>query len=93
MNSAATELLPSEQGEGAPASPSAPSCRAFPCSLHSEMYRIAPEADGQFGRNDKPKLGYFVFHVHEREHICELVRTHGAVVEAGNRSWSGTVTV
>lgn len=48
---------------------------------YSEMYRMPPDTDSEFGRNDKPKLGYFVVHVHERGHICDVVRTYGAVAE------------
>ncbi len=48
---------------------------------YSEMYRIPPDTDSEFGRNDKAKLGYFVVHVHERGHICDVVRTYGTVAE------------
>ncbi len=48
---------------------------------YSEMYRIKPGPDAEFGRNDKPKLGYFVVHVHDGGHICDVVRTYGAVAE------------
>ncbi len=51
---------------------------------YSEMQRVAPEPGSEFGRNDTPKLGYAVVHVHERGHLCEIVRTWGAVAEAGS---------
>jgi len=55
---------------------------AFVRQDYSEMYRVSPGADSEFGRNDKPKLGYFIVHVHEGGHVCDIVRTYGAVVDA-----------
>jgi 3',5'-cyclic AMP phosphodiesterase CpdA len=57
---------------------------AFVRHDYSEMYRVSPGADTDFGRNDKPKLGYFIVHVHEGGHVCDIVRTYGAVVDAGS---------
>ncbi len=51
---------------------------------YSEMYRVPPGRDTEFGRNDRPKLGYFVVHVHEHGHICDIIRTYGDVAEAGS---------
>lgn len=47
---------------------------------YSEMYRAAPDPDAEAGRNDKPKLGYFLVHVHEAGHVVEIVRTYGRTV-------------
>ncbi|NQV83111.1 MAG: metallophosphoesterase [Rhodospirillales bacterium] len=44
---------------------------------YSEMFRIKPGPDDQAGRNDKAKLGYFVVHVHEDGHVCDIIRTYG----------------
>ena len=57
---------------------------AFVRQDYSEMYRTPPTPDDEFGRNDKPKLGYFLVHVYERGHICEPVRTYGAVAQVGS---------
>jgi hypothetical protein len=51
---------------------------------YSEMYRVRPGPDTEFGRNDRPKLGYFVVHVHEHGHVCDIIRTYGEVAEAGS---------
>ncbi|MBT7645891.1 MAG: serine/threonine protein phosphatase [Rhodospirillaceae bacterium] len=60
---------------------------------YSEMHRVAPEADAEYGRNDKPKLGYFVVHVHRGGHVCEVVRTNGAVAEEGSAEPSAPARV
>ena len=44
---------------------------------YSEMARIPPEVAMEGGRNDQPKHGYFLIHIYERGHICEVVRTYG----------------
>jgi len=49
---------------------------------YSEMQRIAPDPATEHGRNDTPKLGFFIVHVHAGGHVCEIVRTHGATAEA-----------
>jgi len=54
---------------------------AFVRQDYAEMFRVAPPPGTESGRNDAPKLGYFVVHVHERGHLCEIVRTYGEVVE------------
>ncbi len=54
---------------------------AFVRQDYAEMYRAAPPPESEAGRNDAPKLGYFIVHVHENGHVCEIVRTYGAVVE------------
>ena len=54
---------------------------AFVRQDYSEMYRVRPGPNDEAGRNDTPKLGYFVVHVHEGGHLCEIVRTYGNVVE------------
>jgi len=53
---------------------------AFVRQDYSEMYRARPGADDEAGRNDRPKLGYFVVHVYENGHVIEVVRTYGATV-------------
>ncbi len=54
---------------------------AFVRQDYSEMYRAPPGPDDEAGRNDRPKLGYFVVHLHERDHVCEPVRTHGETAD------------
>jgi hypothetical protein len=44
---------------------------------YAEMYRAPPGAGDEGGRNDRPKLGYFLVHMHENGHHCEIVRTYG----------------
>lgn len=55
---------------------------AFVRQDYSEMYRAPPGPDDEAGRNDRPKLGYFVVHMHERGHVCEPVRTYGEIADA-----------
>ena len=50
---------------------------------YSEIYRVVPTPEMQFGRNDIGKLGYFLVHIYEGGHICEWIRTYGEVAEAG----------
>lgn len=50
---------------------------------YSEMYRARPGPDDEAGRNDKPKLGYFLVHVHENGHVVDVVRTYGKTVAPG----------
>ena len=54
---------------------------AFVRQDYAEMYRCAPPAGTESGRNDTPKLGYFIVHMHERGHLCEIVRTYGSIAE------------
>ena len=60
---------------------------------YSEMYRIPPGADSEFGRNDKPKLGYFVVHVHEGGHVCDIIRTYGMEAALGSPDKAGPARV
>lgn len=53
---------------------------AFVRQDYAEMYRAKPDDDAEAGRNDRPKLGYFVVHVHECGHVVEVVRTYGATL-------------
>ncbi len=55
---------------------------AFVRQDYAEIYRAPPGPDDEAGRNDPPKLGYFVVHVHERGHACEPVRTWGRTADA-----------
>jgi 3',5'-cyclic AMP phosphodiesterase CpdA len=55
---------------------------AFVRQDYSEMYRIEP--GDQFGRNDEPKLGYFMVRVYEQGHVIENVRTYGRTLDAGD---------
>ena len=42
---------------------------------YSEMFRIA--SYNEYGRNDEPKLGFFLVKVYENGHINEFIRTSG----------------
>ena len=53
---------------------------AFVRQDYSEMYRARPGPDDEAGRNDKPKLGYFVVHIHENGHAVDIIRTYGRTV-------------
>lgn len=53
---------------------------AFVRQDYSEMYRVRPGPDDEAGRNDRPKLGYAIIHVHENGHTIEFVRTFGAEI-------------
>ncbi|MBI4591498.1 MAG: metallophosphoesterase [Candidatus Rokubacteria bacterium] len=55
---------------------------AFVRHDYSELYRAEP-GDPEHGRNDLPKLGYFLVRIYERGHVCHVVRTYGATVEPG----------
>ena len=59
---------------------------AFVRQDYAEMYRTAPGPEMEGGRNDAAKLGYFVVHVHEHGHLCEVVRTFGQQAEPGSVS-------
>jgi predicted phosphodiesterase len=61
-------------------------CYALPSTAfvrqdYAEMYRAAPLPGTEGGRSDLAKLGYFVVRIFERGHICQWVRTFGAVAE------------
>ena len=54
---------------------------AFVRQDYSEMFQAPPALEAtEAGRDDAAKLGYFLVHVHERGHLCEMVRTWGACV-------------
>ena len=55
---------------------------AFVRQDYAEMYRAPPGPDDEAGRNDRPKLGYVLVHVHAGGHVCEPVRTWGATADA-----------
>jgi Icc-related predicted phosphoesterase len=55
---------------------------AFVRNDYSELYRVEPD-DGEGGRNDLAKLGYFLVKVYERGHVCHLVRTYGRTIDPG----------
>ena len=48
---------------------------AFVRQDYSEFYRVEPGPEG--GRNDGPKLGFFVVDVFEHGHVSHMVRTYG----------------
>lgn len=50
---------------------------------YAEMLRAAPGVETEFGRNDRPKLGYAICHVHDDGHMVEIVRTWGNTLDAG----------
>jgi predicted phosphodiesterase len=56
---------------------------AFVRHDYSEMYRIGP--GDQWGRNDEPKLGYFLVRVYEQGHVIEFVRTYGRTLSEGEK--------
>ncbi|HXH82506.1 MAG TPA: metallophosphoesterase [Candidatus Tectomicrobia bacterium] len=56
---------------------------AFVRHDYSELARVGPAAER--GRNDLPKLGFFLVKIHERGHVCHVERTYGATLEPGAR--------
>jgi 3',5'-cyclic AMP phosphodiesterase CpdA len=54
---------------------------AFVRHDYSEMYKIEPGPEN--GRDDGPKLGYFVVKVYEHGHVAHVVRTYGTTVAEG----------
>lgn len=50
---------------------------------YSEMLRVLPPEDSEFGRNDADKLGYFIVKVFERGHTVQFVRTFGEQLAPG----------
>ncbi len=54
---------------------------AFVRQDYSELARVAP-ADGH-GRDETPKLGFFVVRIYERGHVCHVERTYGAGLDPG----------
>ena len=56
---------------------------AFVRQDFSEMFKAPPALEeAEAGRNDAAKLGYFLVHLHEHGHVCQMVRTGGACVAA-----------
>ncbi|MCY4228243.1 MAG: metallophosphoesterase [Gammaproteobacteria bacterium] len=55
---------------------------AFTRQDYSEMFRVSP--GNQFGRDDQPKLGYFLVHVFEQGHEFEFIRCVETQVKAGH---------
>lgn len=54
---------------------------AFVRHDYSEFYKIEP--GDQQGRNDEPKLGYFLVRVYETGHVIENIRTYGKELHPG----------
>jgi 3',5'-cyclic AMP phosphodiesterase CpdA len=54
---------------------------AFVRQDYSELARVAP-VDGH-GRDEGPKLGFFVVRIYERGHVCHLERTYGTGLDPG----------
>lgn len=54
---------------------------AFVRHDYSEFFRIEP--GDQFGRNDEPKLGYFIVRVYEDGQVIENIRTYGRTLAEG----------
>jgi 3',5'-cyclic AMP phosphodiesterase CpdA len=52
---------------------------------YSELVRTPPGPEMEGGRNDEPKHGYFLMHVHERGHMVQIMRTYGEVTEPGTQ--------
>jgi|TARA_B110000503_G_scaffold8756_1_gene11912 3',5'-cyclic AMP phosphodiesterase CpdA len=44
---------------------------------YSEMLRVTPPDQSEFGRDDEAKLGYFIVTVFDNGHTVKFVRTHG----------------
>lgn len=49
---------------------------AFVRQDYTELFRVAPLKD--FGRDDSPKLGYYVVDVYAHGHVAHFIRTDGA---------------
>lgn len=57
---------------------------AFVRHDYSELYRVAPAAGDERGRNDLPKLGFLAVKIYERGHVCHVIRTYGATLDPGH---------
>lgn len=55
---------------------------AFVRHDYSEFFRIGP--GDQFGRNDEPKLGYFIVRVYADGQVVENIRTYGRTLDDGD---------
>ncbi len=64
---------------------------AFTRQDYSEMFRISPGE--QFGRDDQPKLGYFLIHIFEHGHEFEFVRCVNAKVNEGHTDRRGSQAI
>ncbi|MFV0437256.1 MAG: metallophosphoesterase family protein [Desulfopila sp.] len=54
---------------------------AFVRQDYSEMFKAPPALEeSEAGRNDAPKLGYFIVNVHRHGHVCRMVRTYGEIL-------------
>ncbi len=58
---------------------------AFVRQDYSEIYRATPPAATEGGRADMAKLGYFLIHVYENDHLFEVVRTYGETASPEQR--------
>lgn len=54
---------------------------AFVRQDYSEMLKATPPPEFEAGRNDAPKLGYFIVHIYENGHVCHFVRTYGRTAD------------
>lgn len=52
---------------------------------YSEMFKAPQPPEFEFGRNDLPKLGYFVVHIHQNGHTFHFYRTYGLTAEPGSQ--------
>ncbi len=48
---------------------------------YSEMFKVPPPEAFELGRNDTPKLGYFLVHVFDNGHKLEFIRTNGLTTD------------
>ncbi|MCM3658333.1 metallophosphoesterase [Agromyces mediolanus] len=49
---------------------------AFVRQDYSELFRIAPEEEHEFGRNDVGKLGFFLVEVYPDRHVTRIIRDY-----------------
>lgn len=49
---------------------------AFVRQDYSELFRIAPEVEQEYGRNDTGKLGFFLVEVYPDRHVARIVRDY-----------------
>ncbi|MCY4051401.1 MAG: metallophosphoesterase [Gammaproteobacteria bacterium] len=64
---------------------------AFTRQDYSEMFRMSP--GDQFGRDDQPKLGYFLIHIFEHGHEFEFIRCVDSEVKEGHPDWRNSLTI
>lgn len=53
---------------------------AFVRQDYTELFRVVPLRD--YGRDDTPKLGYYIVDVHQRGHVAHFIRSDGAEAPA-----------